>query len=443
MRDDIAISVNGVGKQFRIGAYEEEAESILASIANTIRRPISNYKKYRSLYKFDDANGSADDVLWALRDVNFEVPRGQVMGIVGMNGAGKSTLLKILAGITPPSEGRIEIRGRVSSLLEVGTGFHPELTGRENVYLNGTMMGMTKIEVDQKFDEIIDFSGVEKFLDTPVKRYSSGMRVRLAFAVAAHLEPEILIVDEVLAVGDAAFQRKCLDKMEDAGQDGRTVLFVSHNLPAVARLCSRAILLKGGTIIADGTANDIVTQYLANEQNLQATKCWTPDEAPGDESAQLRSMRIKNEQDEAMDVVEIREPIGLEMEFDVFDPGRIMMVSFTVFDDQGNQVFITVDTDETWQGRPRPAGTYKATAWIPGNLMGEGTFNIGAHLSTMDPLTMHFNAHQAISVQVIDNLGPGSARGNYIGAFPGAVRPKLNWETQFNTNDMDEVASGS
>ncbi len=442
MREETAISVQGVSKQFRIGEFEEDAENIVSSLIRTIKRPLTNYRKYRSLYRFDDKSGAeSSDILWALRDVSFDVPRGQVMGIVGMNGAGKSTLLKILASITPPSRGRVEIKGRVSSLLEVGTGFHPELTGRENVFLNGTMMGMTRQEVGRKFDEIVDFSGVDKFLDTPVKRYSSGMRVRLAFAVAAHLEPEVLIVDEVLAVGDAAFQRKCLDKMEDAGQDGRTVLFVSHNLPAVTRLCSRAILLKEGQIIMDGTANDVVAHYLAVERDLSGSKTWTEEDGPGDGIAQLRAMRIKNTAGETIETCEIREPLGLEMEFDVFDPGRVMMVSFTVFDEQGTQVFITVETDEKWLGKPRENGRYVATAWVPGNLLGEGTFNIGAHLSTMNPLEMHYNAHQQVAVQIIDNLGPGSARGIYIGSFPGPVRPKLDWETQFLPQSVSRSAA--
>lgn len=438
MNKDIAISVQGISKQFRIGAYEEAADNVLASIVRAVKRPLTNYQKYRSLYRFDES-GSEDDVLWALKDVSFEVPKGQVLGIVGHNGAGKSTLLKILASITPPSHGRVEVKGRVSSLLEVGTGFHPELTGRENVFLNGTMMGMRKLEVSQKFDEIVAFSGVEKFLDTPVKRYSSGMRVRLAFAVAAHLEPEVLIVDEVLAVGDAAFQRKCLDKMEDAGQDGRTVLFVSHNLPAVTRLCSRAILLKDGQITMDGSANDVVAHYLAVERNLSSEKQWSVEDGPGDEVAQLRSMRIRDRRGLSADTIDIQEPIGMEMVFDVFEGGRELMPSFTLFDDQGNQIFISIETDEYWLGRARDPGRYTATAWIPGNMMGEGMIDVGAHLSTFAPLQMHFNAHQQVAVQILDNMDSGSARGNYFGDFPGAIRPKLDWETEFVPNQVSRV----
>ena len=243
---DFAIKAEKISKCYRIGLKEEMHDSIAGAVFDFLKSPLKNYRKYRSLYKFEEIkngnpNTSAADIIWALKDVSFEVKQGEVLGIIGRNGAGKSTLLKILCKITDPTSGVAEIRGRVSSLLEVGTGFHPELTGRENIYLNGTILGMTKKEVDHKFDEIVDFSGMEKFIETPVKRYSSGMKVRLAFSVAAHLEPEILLIDEVLAVGDADFQKKCLSKMEDVGQEGRTVLFVSHNMPAITRLCKRAI----------------------------------------------------------------------------------------------------------------------------------------------------------------------------------------------------------
>ena len=265
-----------------------------------IKSPFNNYRRYRSLYKFDDLNPDSDnndpDIIWALRNVSFEVKEGEIVGIIGLNGSGKSTLLKILSKITDPTEGYAEIRGKVSSLLEVGTGFHPELTGRENIYLNGSILGMKKKEIDRKFDEIVDFSGVEKFIDTPVKRYSSGMRVRLAFAVAAHLEPEIVLIDEVLAVGDIQFQKKCLNKMQDIGQQGRTVLFVSHNMQAVTRLCPRTILLKGGEVIADGPSHQIVSIYMNSERTTKAERKWhSLAEAPGDEVVRLNAVRVQNE----------------------------------------------------------------------------------------------------------------------------------------------------
>jgi len=259
-----AIAVENLGKAYRLGLKEEIPDSLIGAATSWIRSPLSNFHRLRRLNTFNTrSDAEEDDVLWALRDVNFDVNEGEVVGIIGRNGAGKSTLLKILSRITSPTHGRAVIRGRVSSLLEVGTGFHPELSGRENVYMNGTILGMRKKEIDRKFDEIVDFSGVEKFLDTPVKRYSSGMKVRLAFAVAAHLEPEILIIDEVLAVGDAAFQKKCLGKMQNVAEGGRTVLFVSHNMAAVESLSGRGILLNAGTVVLTGDISDVIRRYRA------------------------------------------------------------------------------------------------------------------------------------------------------------------------------------
>ena len=266
---DIAIKVENLGKAYRLGSEAERAETLVEAGLNMIKAPIRNFRKLRNLDTFSTDRNS-DDILWALDDVSFDIRRGEVVGFVGRNGAGKSTLLKILSRITEPTTGRIEIEGRVSSLLEVGTGFHPELTGRENIYMNGTVLGMKKAEIDRKFDEIVEFSGVERFLDTPVKRYSSGMKVRLAFSVAAHLEPEILIIDEVLAVGDAEFQKKCLGKMEDVAGSGRTVLFVSHNMSAIQNLCGRAISMKAGQVVDDGPTKTVIEDYLARF-NSEAT----------------------------------------------------------------------------------------------------------------------------------------------------------------------------
>lgn len=258
-----AVRVENLGKRYRIGAFEKRNDTLRDVLVGIAQAPLRNLRKLRSLTHFESGvNDQADDIVWALRDVNFEVKKGEVVGIIGANGAGKSTLLKILSRITEPTTGEAEIRGRVSSLLEVGTGFHPELTGRENVYLNAAVLGMRKKEIDRKFEEIVDFSGVEKFIDTPVKRYSSGMSVRLAFAVAAHIEPEILIVDEVLAVGDAEFQKKCLGRMSQVAKEGRTVLFVSHNMFAVSTLCSKVLLLENGKQVFLGDVQEGVERYL-------------------------------------------------------------------------------------------------------------------------------------------------------------------------------------
>lgn len=262
MEDNIAIKVSSLDKIYRVGLKEEKAESLVQAITKTITAPVRNYRSLKKLSKNSDEVNQADkDIFYALRNVEFEIKKGETVGIIGKNGAGKSTLLKILSRITEPSRGQIEIFGKVASLLEVGTGFNLELTGRENIYLNGTILGMRKAEIDRKLDEIIDFSGVEKFIDTPVKRYSSGMKVRLAFSVAAHLEPEILVIDEVLAVGDAEFQRKCLGKMEDVAGHGRTVLFVSHHMAAVKTLCKRGIFLKNGTVTFDGDVSSAIELY--------------------------------------------------------------------------------------------------------------------------------------------------------------------------------------
>jgi lipopolysaccharide transport system ATP-binding protein len=258
------IKVQNLSKRYRLGLKEKQANTLVGQIKNTLKAPYENYKRLRQLSKFGEE--ADESVFWALKDINFEVQQGEVLGIIGKNGAGKSTLLKILSQITEPTSGRIEIHGRVASLLEVGTGFHPELSGRENIYMNGTILGMTKREIDSKLDEIIDFSGVEKFIDTPVKFYSSGMKVRLGFSVAAHLDPEILIIDEVLAVGDYEFQQKCLGKMEDVSKNqGRTVLLVSHNMGAISSICSSALLINNGGLIFKGQTRKTLSVYLKNQ----------------------------------------------------------------------------------------------------------------------------------------------------------------------------------
>ncbi len=257
------VNVKGVSKRYRIGVAEERSETFAGQIMDMVKAPLRNLRQLRSLSRFKDEDES---VFWALQDISFDIQKGEVLGIIGHNGAGKSTLLKILSRITEPTTGEITINGRVSSLLEVGTGFHPDLTGRENIYMNGTILGMRKKEVDRKLDEIIAFSGVTKYIDTPVKRYSSGMKVRLAFSVAAHLEPDVLIIDEVLAVGDAEFQSKCIGKMEDVAGQGRTVIFVSHDMAAIRSLCNKAILLQGGRIVYNGDVDDTINFYLHNNR---------------------------------------------------------------------------------------------------------------------------------------------------------------------------------
>jgi lipopolysaccharide transport system ATP-binding protein len=268
---DIAIRVEGLGKRYRIGAAAERHRDLRDAVTAAVKAPFRNLARLRSLSRFGE-DGEEENTVWALKDVSFEVKQGEVLGIIGRNGAGKSTLLKVLSRITEPTTGRVQLHGRVGALLEVGTGFHPELTGRENVYLNGSILGMDKKYIDRKFDEIVEFSGVEKFIDTPVKRYSSGMYLRLAFSVAAHLEPEILVVDEVLAVGDAAFQKKCLGKMGDVATEGRTVLFVSHNMAAIQRLCTRGLVLQSGTVKFWGDIQGAINCYVQDVQTARTIR---------------------------------------------------------------------------------------------------------------------------------------------------------------------------
>jgi len=438
---DIVIKVENLSKRYRIGLKEEMYDNFVIAIFEFIKSPFKNYRKYRSLYRFDDIhtspglNGDSNlsDVIWALRSVSFKVKKGEVLGIIGRNGAGKSTLLKILSRITEPTNGYAEIRGKVSSLLEVGTGFHPELTGRENVYLNGTVLGMTKKEVNRKFDEIVEFSGVEKFIDTPVKRYSSGMMVRLAFSVAAHLEPEILIVDEVLAVGDAEFQKKCLSKMEDAGRQGRTVLFVSHNMPAVNSLCDRVILLEKGSIVKQGVTSDVVGEYLLSDSECREMVIWEEEEsAPKGDVAILRSVKVHDKDGNILSSINIRNTFFISMEYKVIKPGHLLLPHFHFFNGEGINAFVTLDQDDDWRKKPRPVGNYISTVRIYGNLLSEGIYYIHCNLLTLHPVILQFTAPDSISFQVFDDgKGQTARRDDYPHNLPGVVRPLLKWNTQF------------
>jgi len=435
---EMAIRCDGLSKYYRLGErvpYHRFSELITNLAVKPFRRLLSG------------KGGSPEAFIWALRDVSFEIGKGEIVGIIGRNGAGKSTLLKILSRITEPTGGTVRLRGRVGSLLEVGTGFHPELTGRENIFLNGAILGMTRREIIAKFDQIVAFAETEKFLDTPVKYYSSGMYMRLAFAVAAHLEPEILLVDEVLAVGDAAFQKKCLDKMKQVSGEGRTVLFVSHNIQAVTRLCPRTILLDDGRLTADGPSDEVVHTYLHTGIGVSAERAW-PDAgaAPGSDVARLVAVRVKTEDGTVTPRVDIRRPLGLEMEFQVMQEGHVLAPNFHLFNDEGLCVFIAGDTSPEWRSTPRPRGRYTSTAWIPGNFFSEGTIVVHAALSTFSPPRVHFNELDAVAFQVVDSLDGDSARGGYAGPMPGVVRPLLNWTTQFQPEGRSsgvDVQTGS
>jgi lipopolysaccharide transport system ATP-binding protein len=423
----IAIRVEGLGKCYQIGereSYKALRDVIAGLLRASRRRQAPSAKRYH----------------WALRDVSFTVEAGDRVGVIGRNGAGKSTVLKLLARITEPTEGRAEIRGRVGSLLEVGTGFHPELTGRENIYLNGAILGMRKGDIRRKFDAIVAFAEVEKFLDMPVKRYSSGMYVRLAFAVAAHLEPEVLLVDEVLAVGDASFQRRCLDKLEDVSGQGRTVLFVSHNMQAVTRLCERTILLDEGRVIGDGPSSSVVASYLGSGLGTTAAREWQdPERAPGNDIVRLRHVRAKTADGTTVEALDIRRPLGIEMQYEVLTEGHVLVPNYHLFNEEGTCVCVVHDQDPDWKRRPRPRGTFFSTAWLPGNFLAEGSLIVGAAVSTLDPVMVHFYERDAIAFQVVDSLEGDSARGDYGGHIPGVVRPLLEWTTEY-TAERSAVA---
>ena len=357
----------------------------------------------------------------------------EILAVVGARQSGKTTLLKILSRITYPTKGEICLRGRVASLLEVGTGFHPELTGRENIYFNGSILGMKKQEIDKKFDEIVSFAEVEKFIDTPVKRYSSGMQVRLAFAVAAHLEPEILLIDEVLAVGDTAFQKKCLGKMEDVANKGRTIFFVSHNMAAIERLCTKAILLDGGKIVQIGPVNQVINTYLSSKLYQAGERIWTDSKlAPGNDIVRLKAVRAVNTKGEVMNEFRMNESFYIELEFIVLSNDYLLNASFYFYDRNGNLIFFTGDfQDAKWQNSPRPIGIHRSRCFIPENFLNEGTASILVGVST-NPNLLHAVERDAIIIKIVDDFQEGGARGNYTRSWPGGtVRPLLKWSFEF------------
>jgi lipopolysaccharide transport system ATP-binding protein len=420
-----AIRVKHLSKRYRIGAREDGARTFREALVDAAAAPV---RRFRTKHQ----PTTEAETIWALNDVSFEVQPGEVLGIIGRNGAGKSTLLKILSRITQPTRGSAEIRGRVASLLEVGTGFHSELTGRENVFLNGAILGMSQCEIRRRFDEIVAFAEVEKFIDTPVKRYSSGMHLRLAFSVAAHLEPEVLLVDETLAVGDAAFQKKCLGKMGNVAEAGRTVLFVSHNLGALANLCPRALLLVGGAKEREGPSGEVIRQYIEMGRESSGERLW-PDPllAPGNEKVRLRAARVLCD-GEVSSEVRIDAEIHVEMEFWNFREGLRAGTSIHLYDHMGVCVLASANMHsanlvrDEWFGEPHPAGLYKATCTIPANFLNSGTYSISA-IVVSDTTHVEAMARDAISFNVTDT---GSMRQEYHGRWIGVVRPKLAWQTE-------------
>jgi lipopolysaccharide transport system ATP-binding protein len=420
---DMAIEAEGLSKTYRLGTAAHRYGRLTESVSGFFASP------FRRLLRREPPG---DETLWALRDVSFRVNVGEAVGIVGRNGAGKTTLLKLLSRITEPTEGRAVLQGRVGSLLEVGTGFHPELTGRENVYLNGSILGMSRAEIESRFDEIVAFAEVERFLDTPVKRYSSGMQVRLAFAVAAHLEPEILIVDEVLAVGDVAFQRKCLGKIGNIASEGRTVLFVSHNMSVVSRLCDTGIWLEGGRVAAQGQMEDVVRQYLgstaAGDARFEADDL---DSAPGNEFIRLRRVRVLEHQGRAVASVDARTPIFVEIEYAVLQP-RPVRTAFRLASADGAILFTSTDADDEEQyGRERDPGIYVSRCEIPAKLLKRGQYFLTIS-SSIPRVKVNFMMENLVSFSVDQTAA--ILDDNRV----GLIAPSLSWDVK-RVSDLGDL----
>jgi len=421
---DIAIHVDNLSKRYRIGLNQERHDTFVSVVAGLFARPIKNLRRLRRLSRFSETDNEAPDIVWALKKVSFEINRGEVVGIIGRNGAGKTTLLKILARITEPTEGQARIDGRVGSLLEVGTGFHPELTGRDNVYLNGAVLGMTRKEIKRKFDEIVDFAEVERFIDTPVKRYSTGMLVRLAFSVAAHLEPDILLVDEVLAVGDVAFQRKCLEKMNAAARGGRTTLFVSHNMGTIARLCTRVLWVDAGQIALTGPSHEVIRAYLASEGSNSLVWIHSPKSCNVPE-LRLISARVVFKDDQPTSIVDFNAPFKVAIEYEITSPTRSLCTGYELSDLEGNIIWTSVEIDNMdFSNHVRGCGRYLSTCTIPGNLIKPGRYLLS--VGCADGIVSTPCRHENVLTFDVSEVGCDLLRLDRL----GIVTPSLDWEVK-------------
>ena len=426
---NLALRAEGLSKRYRVGrGWAEPKPTLGGRLIQAVTSPIRNYREVRRLSRFDE---TVDDpgVHWALRDVSFEVKHGEVVGVIGRNGAGKSTLLKVLSRITAPTKGRALVHGRVGSLLEVGTGFHPDLTGRENIFLNGAVLGMDRAYVERRFDEIVEFSGVEKFIDTPVKRYSSGMYLRLAFAVAAHLEAEIMIVDEVLAVGDAQFQKKCIGKMSSVGAEGRTVLFVSHNLTAVRTLCSRALVLRKGRLAADLSAAEAVEQYIAEIRDSVLEQVWSDDDdaAPRNVTTRIRRVALRGADGGDPGDITTSSPLRIDVDYDVLHDAAQPAIKVTLYDFENNVAFETFNNREArWYGQGMPTGTFRSSCHLPANLLNAQGYLVEVTMYSAQ-YTDWYILKDVLRFEVADSP---DLRVDYFREYLGAVRPDLHWETE-------------
>ncbi|MEA5139844.1 ABC transporter ATP-binding protein [Arcicella rigui] len=404
------IEAENIGKKYIIDHIKSNAQG------NTLREVVTD--KVRNLFTKKEKDQVSHEEFWALKDVSFKIEQGDRVGIIGSNGAGKSTMLKILSRITEPTQGKITIRGRVASLLEVGTGFHPELSGRENIFLNGSILGMKREEIKQHFDAIVDFAGVEKFLDTPVKRYSSGMYVRLGFAISAHLEPEILIVDEVLAVGDAEFQRKCLGKMKDASTSGRTILFVSHNLTAVQGLCNKAMYMQKGRLLEMGETNQVLATYLSHVQKTALESWWnTPEEAPGNDKARLKKVKLEPQFVGNQKFIDVRTAFKIHIEFWNFLENTNLNISLHLNSLTGECIFNIGTPSLSFE-----KGVVYASCEIPADFMNDGSYAISLMI-VKDKSTVIYNFEEVLIFE-IEDYREGTS---WYGKWPGYVRPKIDF----------------
>ena len=426
---DTVIKVENLGKKYRLTHKQPQTYIALRDVLADRTKRLA--RKLFTRPSGEQTAPRATEDFWALSDVSFEVKQGERVGVIGRNGAGKSTLLKILSRITEPTAGRVCLKGHVASLLEVGTGFHPELTGRENIFLNGAILGMSKAGIKKNFDAIVDFAGVERFLDTPVKRYSSGMYVRLAFAVAAHLETEILLVDEVLAVGDADFQKKCLGKMDEVShKEGRTILFVSHNMPMITSLCESGLWLEGGKLRDRGPISSLVVKYSNHGKAGVHALQFAPGEY-GDDEAELVSVSVENAQGVSSEKFEITESIFIKMRYRVKKDGVPVSAHFHLHNASGEHVFTTFDTASDFDGAQKSGqGEYVSSCRIPPNFLNDRYYSITPALSTLSPLNCHFGAWHVLNFLIIDNMDNIPTRGIFRGPVEGMIRPLLEWNCQ-------------
>lgn len=424
---NIILKAENISKQYRLGTVGT------GTLSHDINRWWHRIRGKEDPYlKIGDVNDrstkGSSDYVWALQDINFEVERGEVLGIIGKNGAGKSTLLKILSKVTAPTTGTIKSRGRIASLLEVGTGFNGELTGRENIYLNGAILGMTKSEITSKLDEIIEFSGCERYIDTPVKRYSSGMTVRLAFAVAAFLEPEILVIDEVLAVGDAEFQKKAIGKMQDISRgEGRTVLFVSHNMVAVKSLCTRGIVLEHGKVVFEGGIDDVINKYL-EDKNSTAHRQWNDIYRPKTNFIKLLEVKVLNRDCAVTINHSIYDEVIIEFTYEIFKEGGFFTHGFNLYNIENVHILSSHDKKSKTLREKMPLGIYTKSISIPGNLLAEGSYTCSFAIMKYNPFKVELHEMNIVGFNVIDEFGDKTVRGDYIGHFPGVIRPELEWK---------------